>query len=286
MTFLTRELKTYWCVRWGWSQTYWSCAEVWAGSGGWWETNYGRVIWTNKMWACAPRSAPPRTEWWSVRRRTGRSVSLRANPSSHNTITQMLLILCTSVIPHFHHSLCQPFTISASLSPLCVASHATGRWIIDGMLSLRDFSCRRLVCWSGCVLSSLTTVTLHLRACVCAHPRREYVFVFDWSNLLTLCSKNFSNQQVCLFRNPGWIFKTYEQHAEKIIHAPHALTITCNFLLHTSHAGLVCLLKKKKKSDGQRDNSMKRNTGWSTSGNKVLITAHQHDEDSQTELKH
>lgn len=42
------------------------------------------------------------------------------NPSSHNTITQMLLMLCTSVIPHFHHSLCQPFTISPSLSPLFV----------------------------------------------------------------------------------------------------------------------------------------------------------------------
>lgn len=98
------------------------------------------------------------------------SVSPRANPSSHNTITPMLLTLCTSVIPHFHHSLCQPFTISASLSPLCVASHATGCWIIDGMLSLRDFSCRRLVCWPGCALSSLTTVTLHWRACVCTPP--------------------------------------------------------------------------------------------------------------------
>lgn len=87
-------------------------------------------------------------------------------------------MLCTSVITHFHHSLCQPSTISASLSPLCVASHATGCWIIDGMLSLRDFSCRRLVCWSGCVLSSLTTVTLHWRACVCTPPTRARICVW------------------------------------------------------------------------------------------------------------
>lgn len=161
--------KTYWCLRWGWSQTYWSCAEVRAGSGGWWETNYGGVIWTNRMWACAGEVAPSENRMM-ISSETDRPVCLPANPSSHNTITQMLLILCTSVIPHFHHCLCQPFTISPSLSPLCVASHASGRWIIDGMLSLRDFSCRRLVCWSGCVLSSLTTVTLHLRACVCTPP--------------------------------------------------------------------------------------------------------------------
>ncbi len=92
-------------------------------SDGWWETNYGRVIWTNRIWASALRSTPVRTEWWSVQRPDDTS-PCRQTRASNNTITQMLLILYPSVILHFHHSSCSaspslvlslPFLLSLTL---------------------------------------------------------------------------------------------------------------------------------------------------------------------------
>lgn len=155
-------------------------------SDGWWETNYDRVIWTNRIWASALRSTPLRTERWSVQRPEDTSPG-RQTPASNNTITQMLLILRPSVILHFHHISCSASpsrVLSFSLShssflsfSSCVASHASGCWIIDGMLSWWDFFCCRLVCWSGFVLLSLSVVTLGLCVNVCVHGCK-YAFVF------------------------------------------------------------------------------------------------------------
>lgn len=109
-------------------------------SDGWWETNYGRVIRTNRIWASALRSTPLRTEWWSVQRPDDMSPCRQTPPliiplrkcfsfcipqSSFTFITSLVLSLFLSL------SLMALF----SCSPLCVASHASGCWIIDGMLS-------------------------------------------------------------------------------------------------------------------------------------------------------
>lgn len=68
----------------------------------WWETNYGRVIWTNRMWASALRSSPLRTKWWSVQRADYTFPRRQPPHTSNNTITQMHLISYPSVILHFH----------------------------------------------------------------------------------------------------------------------------------------------------------------------------------------
>lgn len=95
-------------------------------SDGWWETNYGGVIWTNRIRASELRSTPPRTKWSSVRRPHYTS-PCRQTPGSNNTITQMLLILYPSVIAHFHHFSCSAFSgllisFFLSFSSLCCLS--------------------------------------------------------------------------------------------------------------------------------------------------------------------
>lgn len=169
MTFWTGELKTYWCLRWGWSQTYWSGAGVWAGSGSWWETNYGRVIWTNRMWVCALRSAPPRTEWWSVRRPDDPSPRRRTPP-----LITPLRKCFSCCVPQSFLTFITPFVSppkSRPLSPLfvlpltpLVAELLMGCWACEISPAADLFA------GAGCVLSSLSTVTLHRRACVCTPP--------------------------------------------------------------------------------------------------------------------
>lgn len=95
-------------------------------SDGWWETNYAGVIWTNRIWACAVRSTPRRTKWSSVQIPHYTS-PCRQTPNSNNAITQMLLILYPSVIPHFHHFFVllffrPPLSFFLSFSSLCCLS--------------------------------------------------------------------------------------------------------------------------------------------------------------------
>lgn len=73
---------------------------------------------------------------------------------------------CFSQPRHFPLSFSRISPSSHSL--LRVASHASGCWIIDGMLSWWDFSCCGLVCWSRFVLLSLSVVTLCPCVNVCA----------------------------------------------------------------------------------------------------------------------
>lgn len=94
-------------------------------------------------------------EWWSVQR-PGNASPCR-QPPPNKSIKQTLLILYPSVILHF-----DPFSGSLSVSPALplslshiyssflsffffVLPHASGCWIIDGMLSWREFSCCGLV---------------------------------------------------------------------------------------------------------------------------------------------
>lgn len=109
-------------------------------------TNYGRVLWTNRIWVCALGSAPLRAKWWSVQSPTDTS-PCRQNPDSNNTIIQMLLISHPSVIPHLDHFSWSPRQTPANISlpffssfsprsTLCVASHA------DGVELLME-------CWAG-----------------------------------------------------------------------------------------------------------------------------------------
>ena len=148
-------------------------------SDGWWETNYDRVIWTNRIWASALRSTPLRTEWWSVQRPDDTS-PCRQTPASNNTITQMLLILYPSVILHFHHFSCSVFPVPRpfflpplshssflSFSSLCCLSR---QWLLNYWwdVELVRFLLLRtcLLVWV-CVAFSFCCHTVSVCECVC-----------------------------------------------------------------------------------------------------------------------
>lgn len=86
--------------------------------------------------------------------------------SPFNFLTSRLLLLQTSPL------LSLSSFLSFSHSPLCVASHASSCWIIDGMLSWWDFSCCGLVCWSGFVLLSFCCHA----ASVCVECKYTFAF--------------------------------------------------------------------------------------------------------------
>lgn len=114
-------------------------------SNGWWKTNYGRVIWTNRMWASALRSSTLRTEWWSVQRLDNMS-PCRQTASPNNIITQMLLISHLSVIFHFHHFSCTAFSRLVLSSALPFSSMLTFFFV----LPLTPVAVELLIeCWAG-----------------------------------------------------------------------------------------------------------------------------------------
>lgn len=146
---------------------------------GWWEMSYWRVIWTNRSWVPGLRSAPVRTERWSVKTQ-GNVPPYRQSLLILPLCKSFLLIFCPQGKCKMACTfLTSPILVSPALSsqshslflpsthfPLCVASHPSGCWIIDGMLGWWDFSCCGLVCWSGCVCV-IVSFSIMLCMCVC-----------------------------------------------------------------------------------------------------------------------